>query len=72
MESKDTARGSAFGYITVFVAMLLCLSIVVDMMSFKRLSFLHGAFGRGEPEEGRTGEASLGVLRAVGEINTLN
>lgn len=40
MEQKSRTSASAFGYIGVFIAILLCLSIVVDMMSFKRLSFL--------------------------------
>ncbi|NP_001402570.1 ECU02_0425 [Encephalitozoon cuniculi GB-M1] len=40
METKSRTS-SAFRYIGVFIAILLCLSIVVDMMSFKRLSFLY-------------------------------
>ncbi|AHL30076.1 uncharacterized protein Eint_020355 [Encephalitozoon intestinalis ATCC 50506] len=46
MESKNRASASAFGFIGVFIAVLLCLSIVVDMMSFKRLSFLEVAESR--------------------------
>ncbi|KAG5859481.1 hypothetical protein KMI_06g10030 [Encephalitozoon hellem] len=54
MELKSRTSASTFGYIGVFVAILLCLSIAVDMMSFKRLSFLE--MPKSKPRHGTSSE----------------
>ncbi|UTX42563.1 hypothetical protein PFJ87_02g00540 [Encephalitozoon hellem] len=56
MELKSRTSASTFGYIGVFVAILLCLSIAVDMMSFKRLSFLEMPKSKPRHADGTPGE----------------